>query len=181
MLQRGFLAALFAPAAFAAIDACGCNPSDPESLKVRVCSLTQEATRQPEAIEVFFLKDINPRKANRTLALPRRIVSGELHELSHLTPTERAAYWKAAIAKAKELWGEDWGLAYNGVKVRTQCHLHIHIGKLLKGVDSGKAILVNRPEEIPVPKDGTGLWVHPVGNRLKVHVGEQICETVLLR
>lgn len=181
MLQRGILAALIAPAAFAAIDVCGCNPADPESLKVRVCSLTNEATQQPETIEFFFLKDINPRKANRTLALPRRIVSGELHQLSHLTPAERTAYWKAAIAKARDLWGEEWGLAYNGVKVRTQCHLHIHIGKLLKGVDSGKAILVNRPEEIPVPKDGTGLWIHPVGNRIKVHLGEQICETVLLR
>jgi hypothetical protein len=33
-----------------------------------------------------------------------------------------------------------------------------------------------------VPKDGTGLWVHPVqGGKLHVHLNEQICETVLLR
>ena len=35
--------------------------------------------------------------------------------------------------------------------------------------------------DIPVPKDGTGLWIHPAGDRLKVHLNEQICETVLLR
>lgn len=168
-------------AAQAAVDRCGCDPANPETLKERYCSLTNEAGKQPESLEVFFLKDANPRKANRTLALPRRIVAGEMHELKHLSAAERNQLWRDAIAKAKELWGDNWGVAYNGVKVRTQCHLHVHIGKLLMGVDSGKAIFVNRLEDIPVPKDGTGLWIHPVGKRLKVHINEQICETVLLR
>ena len=177
--QLLFLAAGLA--ASAAIDRCGCDPSNPETLKERFCSLTNEAGKQPESLTIFFLKDANPRKANRTLALPRRVQAGEMHELHHLSKAERDQLWREAIAKAKELWGDDWGVAYNGVKVRTQCHLHLHIGKLLKGVDSGNAIFVNRLEDIPVPKDGSGLWIHPAGNRLKVHLNEQICETVLLR
>lgn len=171
-------AGLSAPAA---VDRCGCDPADPETLKERACSLTNEARKQPESMEVFFLKDANPRKANRTLALPRRIHPGKMHELHHLSHSERNQLWREAIAKAKELWGDDWGVAYNGVKVRTQCHLHIHIGKLLKGVDTGKTVYVRRLEEIPVPRDGTGLWIHPAGDRLKVHLNEQTCETVLLR
>ncbi len=150
-------------------------------MRERFCSLTGEAARQPEATGFFFLKDANPRKANRTLLMPRRILPGEMHELRHLSQAERDQLWRNAIAKAKELWGDNWGVAYNGVKVRTQCHLHVHIGKLLKGVDSGQSIFVRRLEDIPVPKDGTGLWIHPVGKRLKVHLNEQICETVLLR
>lgn len=168
-------------ASFAAVDKCACDPADAASLNARECSLTKEALKQPGELEVFFLKDANPRKANRTLAMPRRIVPGAMHELKDLSPKERNTLWKAAIDKSKELWGAEWGVAYNGVKVRTQCHLHIHIGKLLKGVDSGEAIFVRRIEDIPVPQDGTGLWIHPAGNRLKVHIKEQICETVLLR
>jgi hypothetical protein len=167
--------------ASAAIDRCACDPASPETLKERYCSLTNEAGKHPESTGFFFLKDANPRKANRTLILPRRVLAGEMHELRHLSQPERDKLWREAIAKAKELWGDDWGVAYNGVKVRTQCHLHLHIGKLLKGVDSGRAIYVRRLEDIPVPQDGTGLWIHPAGNRLKVHLNEQICETVLLR
>ncbi|MBI2688357.1 MAG: hypothetical protein HYX27_18800 [Acidobacteria bacterium] len=181
MRRKFVLAAAAKLAAWAAIERCGCDPAQPGTLAERVCSLTNEAVKQPDSLEVFFLKDANPRKANRTLALPRRVVTGEVHELRHLSPAERDKLWREAISKAKELWGEEWGVAYNGVKVRTQCHLHLHIGKLLKGVDSGEAIYVRRLEDIPVPKDGSGLWIHPAGNRLKVHLNEQICETVLLR
>lgn len=183
MMKRiGFVCLLAAALPLAAaVDRCGCDPAQVDTLKERACSLTNEAVRQPESLEVFFLKDANPRKANRTLALPRRIVPGKMHELRHLSAAERAKLWRDAIARAHEMWGEEWGVAYNGTKVRTQCHLHLHIGKLLKGVDSGKAIYVNRVEDIPVPQDGTGLWVHPAGKRLKVHLQEQICETVLLR
>jgi diadenosine tetraphosphate (Ap4A) HIT family hydrolase len=181
MWRKLVLVATAALAAHAAIDRCGCDPAQPGTLTERTCSLTNEANKQAEGVEIFFLKDANPRKSNRTLALPRRIVPREIHELRHLSAAERNQLWRESIKKAKELWGDNWGVAYNGVNVRTQCHLHVHIGKLLKGVDSGKAIYVRRLEDIPVPKDGTGLWIHPVGNRLKVHLNEQICETVLLR
>lgn len=181
MSHLSTLAVLAGLSVSAAVDRCACDPAEPATLAERACSLTNEAVKQSGELQVFFLKDANPRKANRTLALPTRIVPGRMHELRHLSHAERTRLWREAIAKARELWGDDWGVAYNGVKVRTQCHLHLHIGKLLKGVDSGTAILVRRPEDIPVPKDGSGLWIHPSGDRLKVHLNEQICETVLLR
>jgi hypothetical protein len=34
---------------------------------------------------------------------------------------------------------------------------------------------------LPAIADGTGLWFHPVGKRLHVHLGEQITETALMR
>jgi diadenosine tetraphosphate (Ap4A) HIT family hydrolase len=147
-------------------------------MSVRQCSLCKEAEKQPHAA-VFFLKDINPRKPNRWLALPRAHREG-MHHLHEMSQEERAELWTAAIVKAKELWGDEWGIAYNGSKVRTQCHAHVHIGKLLKGIETGNFIVVRRASEIPAPH-GEGMWVHPVGNKLHVHLGEQTTETALLR
>ena len=42
-------------------------------------------------------------------------------------------------------------------------------------------MVVDRAAKIPSPRDGTGLWVHPEGTKLHVHLGEVITETVLLR
>ena len=159
---------------------CHCDPSKPETMQDRQCSLCREAEKQPGEMELFYLKDNNPRKPNRWLVLTRRHADG-LDGLGQLTAKERTAIWTAAIRKAKELWGEEWGVAYNGDVVRTQCHMHLHIGKLLGGLEGGKFAVVSRVEDIPLPKDGTGLWVHPDGKRMHVHLNEQICETVLLR
>lgn len=158
---------------------CPCDPSNLESLKARQCSLCSEAEKQPVDSHVFFLKDINPRKPNRWLALPRAHADGP-HNLHEMSRADQARLWKAAIAKAKELWGDDWGLAYNSVTVRTQCHAHIHIGKLLQGIETNNKIVVNGPAEIPL-RENEGVWVHPVGGKLHVHIGEQTTETVLLR
>jgi diadenosine tetraphosphate (Ap4A) HIT family hydrolase len=162
-----------------AID-CDCDPARPESLKQRQCSLCNEAEKQPPGTTVFFLKDINPRKPNRWLALPRKHGSGA-HHLHDLTHAERTELWTAAIAKAKELFGDEWGVAYNGEKVRTQCHTHLHIGRFVKAGEQSKGYIVVRgPAEIPAPP-GAGIWVHPAGGKLHVHFGEQITETVLVR
>lgn len=158
---------------------CPCDPADPNSMKLRQCSLCNEADKHPEGDDVFFLKDINPRKPNRWLALPRRHGQA-LHHLHDMTDEERTRLWTAAIAKARELFGDEWGLAYNGEMVRTQCHAHIHIGKVLKGIETERFIVVSRPSEIPAPK-GEGVWVHAVGDKLHVHLGEQTTETALLR
>lgn len=158
---------------------CACDPAQPESMKERQCSLCGEAEKQPPGTAVFFLKDANPRKANRTLALPRQHAPG-LHSLSSLSETARVELWTAAIAKAKEVWGNDWAVAYNGDRVRTQCHTHIHIGKLLPGVEAGEFVVIASPAEI-VPKPGEGVWIHPADGKMHMHTGEQICETVLLR
>ncbi len=168
-----------AAAARADVSQCACDPAKPESMQRRECGLCREAEKQPAHAEVFFLKDINPRKPNRWLALPRSHGTGG-HALADMTPQERRVLWKAAIQKAKELWGNDWGLAYNADINRTQCHMHIHIGKLLKGLAPGKTVIVKDPAEIPAPR-GEGLWVQPHGGKLIVHYGEKITETALLR
>jgi diadenosine tetraphosphate (Ap4A) HIT family hydrolase len=159
---------------------CECDLADAAKMTARECGLCREAEKHPTETDVFFLKDINPRKPNRWLALPRRHGPSN-HPLSEMTPKERAAFWAAAIGKARELWGDEWGLAINGDGSRTQCHAHLHIGKLLKGVETDNFVAVSSPAQIPVPQDGSGLWVHPVGNKLHVHLNEQITETVLLR
>jgi hypothetical protein len=158
---------------------CDCDPARPETMTARQCGLCREAEKQPADVEVFFLKDINPRKPNRWLALPRKHGSG-LHHLHDLSEHDRTVLWTAAIQKARELWGDEWGLAYNGEKVRTQCHTHIHIGKLIQGIETDNFIVVNGPADIPAPP-GEGLWIHPVGGKYHVHLGEQTVETTLLR
>jgi CDP-diacylglycerol pyrophosphatase len=157
---------------------CDCDPARPETMQARQCSLCAEAEKQTE--EIFFLKDINPRKPNRWLALPKRHTADQ-HHLHDLSPAERTRLWTAAIQKAKELWGEEWGVAYNGAKVRTQCHAHIHIGKLLKGVETDRAVIVvSSPSQIPAPPF-EGVWVHGFGKKMHVHLKEQTTETALMR
>lgn len=173
---------LLAPLASAQMVDCACDIANPESMKARQCSLCAEAEKHPADVAAFSVKDISTRKPNRYLMLPR-VHTPKGHRLADLTPAQRAALWTAAIAKARELWGDTaWGLAINGDKVRTQCHTHIHISRLLPGVDWGDNwVEVSSPAEIPVPGED-GLWIHPsASGKLKVHRGEQITETVLLR
>lgn len=158
---------------------CACDPDRPETLAARECALTREALKQPPGPPVFFLKDINPRKPNRMLAIPRAVRKG-MYRLSDMTAEERLQLWTAAIEKARELWGEDWALAKNGDLVRTQCQPHVHIGKFIREVEIDNFLVVEGPEQIPVP-DGDGLWIHPVNGKLHVHTGEQLTESVLLR
>lgn len=160
---------------------CQCENLTPaEKASHRECSLCLEAEKQPPYVEVFFLKDANPTKPNRLLVLPRAHVAGA-HSLSSLSQELRHVLWATAITKAQELWGNDWAIAYNGEERRTQCHTHLHIGKLLSGQEAGKPLVVESASAIPAPTDGTGLWVHPVEGKLHVHLGQQVNETVLMR
>src|SRR5689334_1574653 len=170
--------ALCAAVSPADVHGCACDASDAEKLAARECGLCREAEKQPPGTAVFFLKDINPRKPTRWLALPKAHVEGT-QSLLGLTPEQRTEFWTASIAKARELFGDQWGIAMNGDDVRTQCHSHVHIGKLLEGVEVPEGlVVVNGPADIPVPTDGTGMWIHPEGNKLHVHTGEQITEKV---
>jgi hypothetical protein len=164
------------------VSACACQAS-PEALETRACSLCREADKHPADAGHFFLKDNNPRKPNRWLLLPRSHDLDGANTLTKMTTAERTKLWEAAIVRAQELFGDGWGLAINGDKVRTQCHAHIHIGKLLAPdlIETEKLVVVDGPADIPAPKDGTGLWIHPAGKRLHVHLGEHTCETVLVR
>jgi hypothetical protein len=176
--MRIFAACLVSICAYAQTP-CACDASIPASLDARQCSLTKLTGEQPASPAIFFVADANPKKPNRLLALPREQTAG-MQRMASLTPGIRLELWTQAIAKAKEKWGDKWGIAYNGDNVRTQCHVHIHIGRLIEGVEAGEFLVVDGPAQIPVPgKDG--YWIHPVNGKLHVHTGEQICETVLLR
>ena len=156
---------------------CACDSARPETMEARSCSLCREAEKQNADIKVFFLKDANPSKPGRWLALPR------IHprSIDQLNNEQRAELWSAAIAKAKSLFDDQWAIAYNAPSVQTQCHVHVHIGKLIPGVETSQFITATKIEDIPVPARGEGLWIHPQGNLFHVHTGEQITETVLER
>jgi CDP-diacylglycerol pyrophosphatase len=82
------------------------------------------------------------------------------------------------------LWGDDWGIALNADMSRTQCHTHMHIGKLLPDVEADAQntalTVVDGAAAIPVPPDGGGMWIHPVNGKLHVHYAN-IAEPVLMR
>jgi diadenosine tetraphosphate (Ap4A) HIT family hydrolase len=180
MVKVAALGVLLAAAAAADVRHCACEVAVPETMAARECGLCREAEKHPVDAPVFILKDINPRKPNRWLALPRAHGKAQ-HQLADMTPEARLALWTAAIEKARSVFGDKWGLAVNGDESRTQCHAHIHIGKLLEGIETGNFIVVDGPAQIPALTDGLGIWVHPEGNKLHVHLGEQITETVLFR
>ncbi len=160
---------------------CACDPGKPETMESVNCSLCREAEKQPLEQGVFFLKDANPRKPNRTLALPRKHTAGP-HYLYDLSAADRTELFTAAIAKGKELWNDQWGVAYNGVESRTQCHAHVHIGKLVENAETGHDFTVlSGPAEIVIPADGSGFWLHEVNGKLHEHAGAQINEFVLER
>ena len=173
------LAVYFLSATAYAQTQCSCDVKIPETLNARQCSLTKVTEEQPSEIRVFFLSDSNPTKPNRLLALPREQKVG-MQRVADLSPGSRLELWTKAIDMARQKWGDRWGIAYNGDNVRTQCHVHIHIGQLIEGVEAGEFLLVDGPGQIPVP-GVDGYWIHPVNGKLHVHTGEQICETVLLR
>lgn len=181
LLLLCFLAGFSGVPARADVRGCTCDPAKPETMRGRECSLCNEADKQAGPDEIFFLKDINPRKANRTLALPRTHGAGG-HPLHLMPRAVQTRLLTAAIAKARELWKDQWGVAYNGEIHRTQCHAHVHIGKLLQGLAPGKYYDVASAAQIRVPADGTGFWLEAApGGRIRVHFGEGITETVLLR
>jgi hypothetical protein len=159
---------------------CACDVSKPETMASVNCSLCKEAEKQPLEQGVFFLKDANPGKPNRMLALPRKHTAGP-HNLFDLDAADRTELFNAAIAKGKELWGDQWGVAYNGVERRTQCHGHIHIGKLVADAEAGEFTALDSAADIVVPKDGAGFWIHSVNGKIHEHAGEQVNEFKLER
>src|SRR5580658_9481885 len=109
MLRPLIAAALAATlAARADIVTCTCDVTRPETMEARSCGLCREAENQPAGVKVFFLKDANPSKPNRWLALPRS------HERSIelLSDEQRADLLAAAVKKAKELFDDQWAIAY---------------------------------------------------------------------
>ena len=157
------------------VTGCVCATGSAEFQAEWTCSLCREAESMPADQPFFFVKDIDPLKPNRWLILPRVHV----RELRQMTPAQHAAYWTAAVAKATELFGDKWGLAVNGLANRSQCHLHMHIGKLRDGVEADGAVVVDTPAQIPVEDDEYGLVVHKVNGKLHVHMHEEAGELLL--
>ena len=158
---------------------CLCDLSSAESMQARQCGLCRLAEEKPADVPFFFAKDINPTKPNRLLILPRKHYPGP-HSLSEMSPEERTAFFNAAIAKARELWGDEWGIALNADSSRTQCHTHMHIGKLLPDVETDDFTWADSAASLPVPPDGGGMWIHPVNGKLHVHF-RATAEPVLMR
>jgi hypothetical protein len=157
---------------------CVCDVSQPETMARRECSLCRAADEQPPKPDFFVIRDASPTKPNRWLVLPRFHGSNP-QDLAGMTAAQRTAYWTVAIDKARALWGDCWGLAINSLERRTQCHMHIHIGKLLDGAENDRFVAVDGPAAIPLPRPGDGLWVHPAGARLHVHYGDDAPELML--
>ena len=149
-------------------------------MEARECSLCKEVEKYPADQSFVFVRDANPTKPNRWLSLPR-FHGKNPQQLYDMTPEQRAAYWKATIEKARELWGDEWGIATNSTEKRTQCHMHFHIGKLLPNQEDDQFVVVDRPEDFPVPEAGNGIWVHPVGARYHAHVNVPAGELKLQR
>jgi len=171
---------LLLPWTHADVRNCQCDPARPETMEVRECSLCKEAEKQDAGVQFFAIRDANPNKPNRWIMLPR-FHGNRPQQLLEMTAEQRTGYWTAAIAKARELWGDDWGIALNSTEKRTQCHIHLHIGKLLPGMENDHFLAVDGPAQIPVPKDGDGEWIHPVDGRIHVHTDEPAGELKLQR
>jgi CDP-diacylglycerol pyrophosphatase len=175
------IALLLLPMSRADIRECLCDIAVPATLEARECGLCKEAERQPADVQYFFLRDTNPTKPHRWLALPR-FHGSHPQQLFEMTPEQRAGYWAAAMAKAGETWGDQgWGVALNSTIKRTQCHIHIHIGKLLPDYEDDHFVVVEKASDIPLPEPGNGVWVHPVGSHFHAHVNEPAGELKLER
>ncbi|MCB1019551.1 MAG: hypothetical protein KDC27_06460 [Acidobacteria bacterium] len=158
---------------------CPCDHADPAgTMSARVCSLCRTAEEQAD--DVYFLKDINPAKPNRYLALPKAHANG-LQAVGEMPPAERERVWTAAIARARELFGERWGLAHNSYFFRTQCHAHIHMGPLSPEVADEGGTLYSHPRDFPAVGAEKGMWVHPKDGQYCVHLDRDLAEIVLIR
>jgi diadenosine tetraphosphate (Ap4A) HIT family hydrolase len=169
-----------APLGEADVRRCICDAARPETMASRECSLCRAADAQPPEPAFFAILDANPGKPNRWLEIPR-FHGRNPQDLAGMTAAERAAYWTAAIAQAREIWGDGWGLAVNSLERRTQCHMHIHIGKLAAGAEDSRFVEVAAPADIPLPRADDGIWVHPVAGGLHVHYGNDSPELLLER
>ena len=137
-----------------------------------------EAEKQAPDVKVFFLKDANPSKPNRWLALPRS------HRAVHsilMSDEERADLLAAAVQKRKSCLAMSGPSRTTRPACRRSATIHLHIGKLIPGSGNDQFFTATKVEDIPAPPKGEGFWIHPQGNLFHVHTGEQVTETVLER
>ncbi len=157
---------------------CPCDHSRVESLESRVCSLC--GTAETASDEIYFLKDINPHKPNRYLALPKAHGAG-YQSTADLSAVSRSELWRRAAQRAEELYPGRWGLAQNSNVFRTQCHAHLHIGPLSPEVEDTGGVLHGTFEEFPNVRPEQGIWLHPKDGKYCVHLDRDLAEIVLVR
>ena len=159
------------------MNACSCDFSTPGGTAKKECALSLIAHNEPGFEVAFLLKDNSAEKPHQWLAMPKGEYGGG-SPLSLMKDNERLALWSVAVQKAKDLFGDDWALAMNGYD-RSQCHLHIHIGKMKPGSEKGGGLVIDTLSQIPAPSNGNGVWLHPEGGKLHVHTDEVATEYVL--
>ncbi len=157
---------------------CPCEHGRPESIESRVCSLCGTADEQTG--EIYFLKDINPHKPNRYLALPKAHAGG-FQSTAHLPGELRDLLWQRAAERAEQLYPGRWGLAQNSHHFRTQCHAHIHIGPLSPEVEDTGGTRYESVAELPNVGPEQGIWLHPKNGGYCVHLDRDLAEIVLVR
>ncbi len=157
---------------------CPCEHGEPGTLSSRVCSLC--GTAELQSGEIYFLKDINPHKPNRYLALPKSHDRG-FQSTADLSESLRARLWLGAVERAEELFPGRWGLAQNSHYFRTQCHAHIHIGPLSPEVDDTGGVVYQTVGEFPNVGPEQGIWLHPKHGGYCVHLDRDLAEIVLVR
>ena len=104
----------------------------PETLEARQCGLCREAEKQPRRRQSFLSQGCQSQQAE-SLAGAAAIARAVHRIIERRTACGLLA---AAVEKAKALFGDEWAIAYNAPSVQTQCHVHLHIGKLIPGVET---------------------------------------------
>ncbi len=153
---------------------CPCDEGNPRSLDQTVCGLCGGGQGHTDA---YVVRDASPAKPNRLLALPPH----HAVELADLRLDQRTALWTAAIVAARKNFDEDWALAQNSVLFRTQCHAHIHIGRLDPEYRHSGGTIIASPADLPATTTFQGIWVHPRDNGYCFHLDRLHPEALLQR
>src|SRR5207248_7930890 len=80
---------------------CECDHSTHAAYDQRNCGLCAEVDKALSSVEVVFVKDNDPKKPNRWLALPREHAAASFQLLSDVPPSRRTELWRQAIARAQ--------------------------------------------------------------------------------
>lgn len=151
---------------------CSCSNIDDLGAE---CSLCNEAVRRrPEhGSSTIVIKDRNVCKG-RWLALPQEHRGPCIQTLPTVSPQARRDLGRTAIAKALAEFGPGFGLAINPSAERSQCHLHVHIGRLRPNVACSAVMAsVSSPDEVFAAATDQGVWVHAAGGGYHVHTSER--------
>ena len=161
---------------------CACDISNPETLGARECGLCKEAETQPPDVAVFFLKDNNPRKPNRWLALPRFHGKGGHAFCGHDRGPAHAALDRRDRQRPKKfgaISGASPTTAISAAPSATPTCTSASCSKVSRPKISSSST-DRRRSRCPRTEPGYG-FIPFQGGKLHVHLSEQICETVLLR